>query len=298
MLDLTVAALYRFAPLEDFEERRVPLQDLCQSEGLCGTLLLAREGINGTLAGRSDGIETVLGYIRSVPGFEALEVKYSTAPAPPFRRMKVRLKDEIVRMGVPGIDPNRTVGTYVAPEDWNALITDPETLVIDTRNAFEVAIGSFPGAVDPATTAFGEFPDWADRNLGTDKPPKKIAMFCTGGIRCEKATAYLKERGHGEVYHLKGGILKYLETVPEEESLWQGECFVFDERVAVGQGLAVGTHIACHACGRPVSPEGTHHPDYVDGESCAACVGEYTDADRARFRTRHAALEKCGGKSR
>ncbi len=252
MTKFTVAALYKFTPFPEFESWQDKIRDHANSLEVCGSLLIAAEGINGTIAAPSDAaMQDMIDYLQAIPAIGELEVKYSHATEKPFKRMKVRLKEEIVRMGVPGIDPNRTVGTYVEPEDWNALIADPETLVIDTRNGFEIDIGTFQGAVDPETKTFREFPKWADEHIG---PPgarnaKRIAMFCTGGIRCEKATAYLKEQGHDEVYHLKGGILKYLETVPEEQSLWKGECFVFDERVSLKHGLELGEFVSCHACG-------------------------------------------------
>ncbi|WP_081985131.1 oxygen-dependent tRNA uridine(34) hydroxylase TrhO [Sphingomonas sp. 35-24ZXX] len=245
---ITVAALYHFARIEDPAAVRAPIEALCAQHGLCGTLLLAHEGINGTIAGSAVGVAAATDHIRSLPGFADIEVKYSGAHAAPFRRMKVRLKREIVTMGVPDIDPVHGQGAYVAPADWNALIRDPDTVVIDTRNHFEVEQGSFAGAVDPGTERFSEFPAWFDAEAEALRASgKKIAMFCTGGIRCEKATAYVRAQGFDKVYHLKGGILKYLEDVPQEDSLFSGGCFVFDERVALGQGLAV--------LGDPVAPE-------------------------------------------
>lgn len=233
---LTVAALYQFAAFDDPDALRQPLLDLCLDRGICGTILLAGEGVNGTIAGSTDGIAAVIAHIRALPGCAELDVKYSTAAAQPFGRMKVRLKREIVTLKVPGIDPSRDVGVYVAPADWNAVVDDPDTVLIDTRNAFEVGYGSFAGAIDPATKSFGEFPDWwranAEKFAG-----KRIAMFCTGGIRCEKSTAFLRAEGVSDVVHLKGGILNYLEKVPEADSRWHGSCFVFDERVSVGHGL-------------------------------------------------------------
>ena len=255
---LTVAALYRFARFEAPAALRAPLLEACAAAGIKGTVLLAREGVNGTIAGSADGIEQVLRHIRQLPGCDDLDVKYSSAETMPFGRLKVRLKREIVTMGLPDIDPLASVGTYVAPHDWNALISDPETIVIDTRNDYEVAVGTFAGAINPETRSFREFPAWfraeRERLLGTGKAPK-VAMFCTGGIRCEKSTAFLKAEGVEEVYHLKGGILRYLEQVPAEESLWQGECFVFDERVALGHGLAAGEHSLCRSCGRAVTAD-------------------------------------------
>ncbi|MGC1270886.1 MAG: rhodanese-related sulfurtransferase, partial [Croceibacterium sp.] len=242
---VTVAALYRFAPFPDCAALRGPLDQLCQAEGIKGTLLLAPEGINGTIAGTAEGIGRVLSHIRALPHCADLDVKLSGAETMPFHRMKVRLKREIVTMGQPGIDPTASVGTYVDAADWNALIADPDTIVIDTRNDYEVAIGTFDRAIDPQTATFRDFPAWfrsvRQQLLGTKQKPK-VAMFCTGGIRCEKSTAFLKQEGIEDVFHLKGGILKYLETVPAEESLWRGECFVFDQRVSIGHGLALGTH--------------------------------------------------------
>ncbi len=235
-MTLTVAALYRFAPFDDPAALRQPLLDLCAAQGVKGTLLLAREGVNGTIAGRADGLAAVVAHIRALPGCADLDVKYSTAAAMPFQRLKVRLKKEIVTMKQPGIDPARDVGRYVDPTEWNALVDDPDTVMIDTRNAFEVGYGSFDGALNPETRSFGEFPDWwcanAERFAG-----KRVAMFCTGGIRCEKSTAFLRSEGVDDVVHLKGGILAYLEQMPEAASRWHGSCFVFDERVSVGHGL-------------------------------------------------------------
>ncbi len=288
-LPVRVAALYRFTSFADAAALRAPLASVCCARGVCGTLLLAAEGINGTIAGTDDAIAAVLAHIRALPGCADLEVKDSRAATMPFHRMKVRLKREIVTMGEPAIDPLQGVGHYVAPQDWNALIADPATILIDTRNDYEVAIGTFAGAIDPATPTFRDFPAWfrahrAELTAGAAQP--KFAMFCTGGIRCEKATAFLKAEGVDEVYHLKGGILKYLETVPAEESRWQGECFVFDQRVAVGQGLAPGSHALCHGCRRPVGPADRASPLYVVGISCPACHGERDEQARAGFAER------------
>jgi UPF0176 protein len=235
-MTFTVAALYKFAPFDDPAALRQPLLDLCAAQGVKGTLLLAGEGINGTIAGPEAGIAAVVAHIRALPGCADLDVKYSAAAAMPFQRLKVRPKKEIVTMKVPGIDPSRDVGRYVAPSDWNAVIADPDTVVIDTRNGFEVDYGSFDGAIDPQTKSFGDFPGWW-RDHAADFAGKRIAMFCTGGIRCEKSTAYLRSEGVDDVVHLKGGILAYLEQVPEAASRWHGSCFVFDERVSVGHGL-------------------------------------------------------------
>lgn len=287
---ICVAALYRFARLEGCGRLREPLQKLCREQGIKGTLLVAAEGINGTIAGSRDGIAVVLDHIRAWPDCAALDIKFSSAAAMPFHRMKVRIKREIVTMGQPGIDPTANAGTYVAPHDWNALIDDPATIVIDTRNNYEVAVGSFAGALDPGTATFREFPDWFQRErarlLGTGKPPK-VAMFCTGGIRCEKASAYFKQQGLEDVYHLKGGILAYLEAVPQNESRWQGECFVFDQRVAVGHGLTAGTHTLCFACRRPVSQADARSPLYEDGVSCPSCHDERDEQQKASYRERH-----------
>ena len=286
---IRVAALYRFARFDDVEAIRAPLAALCASLGIKGTLLIAREGINGTIAGAPHAIDAVLAHLRTLPGCAALDAKIAHADTPPFLRMKVRIKREIVTMGEPDIDPLTDAGTYVDPADWNALIARPDTIVIDTRNDYEVAIGSFAGAIDPGTPSFRDFPAWfreqRDALLGAGTPPK-VAMFCTGGIRCEKATAFLKAEGLDKVYHLDGGILRYLETVPPEESLWQGECFVFDARVAVGHGLAAGTHGLCHACRRPVSEADRASPLYRDGISCPACHAERSDAQRAGYAER------------
>jgi UPF0176 protein len=280
-----VAALYHFARLDHAEALREQLQAICDENGVRGTLLLAHEGINGTIAGTDEGIGKVLAFIRSQPELRALEHKESRASKMPFLRMKVRLKKEIVTMGVEDIDPKRIVGTYVDPKDWNALISDPETILIDTRNDYETAIGIFKGAVDPKTKTFREFPDWVRSNTGLHNKPK-IAMYCTGGIRCEKATAFMKEQGFDEVYHLKGGILKYLEEVPEEESLWEGACFVFDERVSVTHGLQEGNHKLCHACREPITPEVRQSPKFEEGVSCPHCYDKRTEADRDRYRQR------------
>ena len=289
-LPICVAALYHFAPLDGLPAIQADLLKLCRQRGVKGTLLLAREGVNGTIAGSDAAIAAVVAQLRGFPGLAALEVKYARAAAMPFHRMKVRIKAEIVTMGQPDVDPLASAGCYVAAQDWNALIADPDTILIDTRNDYEVAAGTFAGAIDPQTASFREFPDWfrarRDDLLGQGKQPR-VAMFCTGGIRCEKSTAFLKGEGVEEVFHLQGGILKYLETVPAEASLWQGECFVFDQRVTVGHGLAQGTHVLCHACRRPVNATAQMSPDYEDGVSCPVCIGERSAEDRARYRERH-----------
>ncbi|WP_411838159.1 rhodanese-related sulfurtransferase [Paracoccus sp. ME4] len=288
---LTVAALYHFARLPDPAARQGPLLDLCRAKGLCGTLLLAPEGVNGTIAGPRAGILAVLDHIRAWPGFAGLDWKESAADAPPFGRMKVRLKAEIVTMGQPDMDPATTTGHYVAPRDWNALIAAPDVAVIDTRNDYEVQIGTFRGAIDPGTKSFRDFPAWWQENAHRFQG-KRIAMFCTGGIRCEKSTNYLISQGVDQVYHLQGGILKYLEDVPQKDSAWQGECFVFDQRVSLTHGLAQGRHGMCHACRRPLAPEDRARPEYEDGVSCHRCADEYSDADRARFRERQRQFDR------
>ena len=285
-----IAALYHFTRFDDPESLRAPLQALCEEQGVRGTLLLAGEGINGTIAGSNEGIQAVLDHIRALPGCADLEVKESRADRMPFYRSKVRLKKEIVTMGQPDLDPVDGVGTYVAPEDWNALISDPNTILIDTRNDYEVQIGTFEGAIDPETKSFREFPEWfrAKRaEFEAEGKTPRIAMFCTGGIRCEKSTAFVKAEGLDEVFHLKGGILKYLEDIPEEESLWRGECFVFDERVSVKHGLEVGEHSLCRACRMPLSEADKARDTYVEGVSCHHCHSTRTDEQRARYAERH-----------
>lgn len=271
---LTVAALYRFAPFVARDAIAEELKAICLQAGIKGSLLIAHEGINGTIAGSEAGVAAVIDHIRTLPGCAGLEVKYSTADHPPFQRLKVRLKKEIVTMGVAAVDPVGGAGVHVDSADWNRLIAQPDTLVIDTRNAYEVAIGSFPGALDPGTQTFGEFPAWFDRLAESLDPATAppIAMFCTGGIRCEKATAYVKAKGFEAVYHLDGGILKYLEEVAPDESRWDGECFLFDERVSVAEGLQSGTHVSCKGCGHPLSPADRASPLYDAGKSCPHCT--------------------------
>jgi UPF0176 protein len=288
MADFLVAALYRFVDFPDFAERREPLLELCQANEVKGTLLLAKEGINGTIAGPEAGVQEVLDHLRADARFADLQPKFSRASAAPFHRMKVRCKKEIVTMGVEGIDPNQIVGTYVAAKDWNALIQDPEVTLIDTRNDYEVAIGSFEGARDPKLGSFREFPAWLKAEV---EDGQKVAMFCTGGIRCEKSTAYLKQLGVREVFHLQGGILKYLETVPEEQSLWKGECFVFDERVAVGHGLAVGSYALCRACRYPIQAEDRERVEFEDGVSCHHCFARTSEAKKSSYRERRKQIE-------
>lgn len=282
---VTVAALYHFTSFDDPAALQGPLRAVCRATGTTGTLLLAREGINGTIAGSRDGIDRVLAHIRALPGCADLGWTESTAADPPFAKLKVRLKREIVTMGRPDVDPRAAVGRYVDPADWNALISAPDVAVIDTRNAYEVAIGSFDGAIDPQTARFRDFPAWWERNKDRFHN-KRIAMFCTGGIRCEKSTNYLIGQGVDDVHHLRGGILKYLEEVPEAESRWNGGCFVFDERVSVTHGLQEGPHVLCHACRRPILPTDRARPQYEAGVSCHHCIHETDATDKARFRER------------
>ncbi|QSJ20466.1 rhodanese-related sulfurtransferase [Nostoc sp. UHCC 0702] len=276
-----VATLYKFVRLPDFAEKQDPLLSYCLAQGVKGTILLAAEGINGTIAGSRQAIDSVVSFLRSDPRLVDIEHKESYTNTPPFERMKVRLKQEIVTLGLPEVDPNQQVGTYVSPLEWNDLISDPEVTVIDTRNDYEVNIGTFKGAQNPQTETFREFPEYVRHHLDPNKH-KKVALFCTGGIRCEKASSFMLAQGFAEVYHLKGGILKYLEEVPNEESLWQGECFVFDERVAVRHGLAQGSHERCFCCGRPLSDQDKLSPKYEEGISCAYCFDSLTEEKRVR----------------
>lgn len=283
--EYVVCAMYKFVTLTDFEAKREPLLDAMNTFNVKGTLLLAEEGLNGTVAATREGIDSLLNWLRQDPRLDDIVVKESYEAELPFYRTKVKLKKEIVTMGVEGIDPLKVVGTYVKPKDWNALISDPDVVLVDTRNDYEVDIGTFEGAIDPKTKTFREFPQYVSDNLDPEKH-KKVAMFCTGGIRCEKSTAYLKEQGFDEVYHLEGGILKYLEEVPQEESLWNGECYVFDNRVTVDHQLNKGQYDLCHACRRPITEDDKAHKDYVSGVSCHHCINEYSEEQRERFRQR------------
>ena len=290
MNQFVVAALYKFVSLPDYQALREPLLEQCLAAEVKGTLLLAEEGINGTIAGSRAGIDQVLAFLHADPRFADLGHKESYDKEQPFYRMKVKLKKEIVTMGVDGIDPKDIVGTYVKPKDWNALIADPGVFLIDTRNDYEVEIGSFKGAVDPKTTSFREFPEYVRTNYDPAKH-KKVVMFCTGGIRCEKASAFMKHEGFEEVYHLEGGILKYLEEVDETESQWQGECFVFDNRVAVTHGLQLGSYELCHGCRRPITESDKRSAMFEDGVTCPACFSHITDDQKKRFRDRQKQVE-------
>jgi UPF0176 protein len=290
MANIIVAALYRFTRIDQPEALREPLLKLMTEHGIKGTLLLACEGINGTVAGHRKAIDALVTWLRNDTRFADLSYKESTCEAMPFTRAKVKLKAEIVTMGVANIDPNRVVGTYIEPQEWNTLIRDPDVIVIDTRNDYEVEVGTFNNAINPAISTFREFPAFVDEQLDPVRTPK-VAMFCTGGIRCEKSTAYLKERGFNEVYHLRGGILKYLEEVPEEDSEWYGECFVFDERVTVDHALRRGHYDQCHACRRPITDEDKNSIHYEAGISCPRCYTETTTAQRERFKEREKQIQ-------
>jgi len=281
----TIAALYHFTRFADPAAIKPALLKLCLAQKVQGSLLLAHEGINGTIAGPRAGIDAVLAHIKALPGCADLEWKEATRDHAPFGKMKVRLKKEIVTMGQPDVDPRAKVGNYVEPEDWNDLIRSDDVVVIDTRNDYEVAIGTFEGAIDPKTQSFGEFPQWWEENKDRFHN-KRVAMFCTGGIRCEKSTNYLLGQGVEDVYHLKGGILRYLEETPAEESTWEGDCFVFDNRVSVGHGLAEGPHELCHGCRHPILPADKMRPEFEQGVSCHQCFHTTTDADKDRFRER------------
>lgn len=279
----TVAALYQFRALEYPAQLQQELKALGERVGLCGTLIVADEGINGTVAGNRAAITELHDFLLAA-GFDHLEYKESEASEKPFKRFKVRLKQEIVTIGVP-VAPREKVGTYLDPEEWNALLADPDVILVDTRNRYEVKAGTFQGAIDPDIQTFREFPEWVDQHLAEAKG-KKIAMFCTGGIRCEKSTSLLLEKGFQDVYHLKGGILKYLEDMPEEQSRWEGECFVFDGRVTVGHGLRESETTMCHSCGWPLSAEERQHPQFEEGVSCQHCFHKTTEAQKAGFRER------------
>ncbi|PSF39077.1 hypothetical protein C7H19_03235 [Aphanothece hegewaldii CCALA 016] len=280
-----VATFYKFVNLPDYKEKQASLLECCQTHQIKGTILLASEGINGTIAGSRHSIDQVLLYLKTDLRLADLTHRESLAKDPPFERMKVKLKKEIVTLGVSEVNPNEQVGTYVTPQEWNNLIEDPDVLVIDTRNSYEVDIGTFKNAVNPNTHSFREFPDYVNHNLNPNQY-KKVAMFCTGGIRCEKASSFLLKQGFTEVYHLKGGILKYLEEINPDESLWEGECFVFDERVAVTHGLAQGSHQMCLGCGHPINDTDQASPHYQDGISCPYCYDRLTPEKYARQQAR------------
>ncbi|MCC2604124.1 oxygen-dependent tRNA uridine(34) hydroxylase TrhO [Planctobacterium marinum] len=285
MNQVVICAMYKFVALENYQEIRQPLLTYMEEQGIKGTLLLASEGINGTVSGTREAIDALLAYLNQDERINPISFKESYEDTQPFYRTKVKLKKEIVTMGVEGIDPRKTVGTYVKPEDWNALISDPDVTVIDTRNDYEIGIGTFKHAINPKTETFREFPQYVADNMDPNKN-KKVAMFCTGGIRCEKSTAFMKEQGFEEVYHLEGGILKYLEDVPKEQSLWEGDCFVFDNRVAVNHDLEKSHYDQCYACRLPITEEDKQSDKYESGVSCPHCFGQHSDAQIERFRER------------
>jgi len=292
---ITVAALYKFTRFDDPQALRSPLLEACSAHAIKGTLLLASEGINGTIAGDAEGLAVVIDHIRALPGCDDMDVKYSRAESMPFFRTKVRVKPEIVTLRAPEADPTQP-GTYIHPQDWNALVDDPDVILIDTRNDYEVAIGSFRGALNPQTESFTELPAWVEAfkaSLPADAPRPKVAMFCTGGIRCEKSTALMRAHGFDDVVHLKGGILKYLEEVPADQSRWQGECFVFDQRVSVGHGLELGTYKICHACRSPLSRADIDHPAFRYGIVCPHCTEARDETQRARYTERQRQMEKA-----
>lgn len=289
----TVAALYKFVALTDLPELQAEIKAVCDENDICGTLLIAPEGINGTIAGQGNAINIIIDFLDKKAGVKQGELKYSSAQERPFRRIKVRLKKEIITMKAPEADPTKRVGTYVTPENWNALIADPEVTLVDTRNTYETAVGIFEGAIDPKIETFTEFKDYVHNNMDPTKQ-KKVAMFCTGGIRCEKASSYMLAHGFEEVYHLHGGILKYLEEVPAEESKWQGDCFVFDRRVAVGQDLEESPYQICYGCRFPLSPEDIQSSSYEKGVSCPHCIDKLTPERARSFRMRHEQMRRAG----
>ena len=302
-MTVQVAAFYGFTALDGavLPALQEELKRLAAAAGLRGTVLLAQEGVNGTVSGPEPGVQRLLDRLRQLPGLGQLEAKVSQAPEQAFHRLKVRLKREIVTMGCPTVKPAEQVGTYVPPQQWEALIRDPGTLVVDTRNTYEVGVGTFEGAIHPGTASFREFPAWVEstlRPLVEQRKPKAIAMFCTGGIRCEKSTAYLLQQGFEQVHHLQGGILRYLEEVPEQGSSWRGECYVFDQRVSVNHRLEPGSYRLCHACGLPLSPADRDHPAYREGVSCPHCIARFSDADRARFAERQRQLQLAQGRGK
>lgn len=285
MAQITICALYKFVSLPDFKDLRAPLLAKMESLGVKGTLLLAHEGINGTVSAPQQGIDALLQWLNSDSRLNPISYKLSYDDAHPFYRTKVKLKKEIVTMGQPNIDPTQVVGTYVKPEDWNQLISDPDVVVVDTRNDYEIELGTFKNAINPNTETFREFPEYVEKHLDPKKH-KKVAMFCTGGIRCEKSTAYMKEQGFEEVYHLEGGILQYLEDIPKEQSLWNGDCYVFDNRVAVSHGVEVADYDQCYACRLPITQQDKQSEQYEKGVSCPRCFGKHSEEQLARFRER------------
>ena len=286
MSEILIVALYKFVELKDLSAIRKRLLEKCKSLEIKGTFILASEGINGTVAGKKENIESIIDYLKSDKNFTDIECKYSYDNKIPFYRMKVKIKDELIPIGQDGVDPRKMVGTYVNPSSWNELVEDPETLLIDVRNEYEVEVGTFRGAINPKTENFREFPDFVRKNLDP-KIHKKVAMFCTGGIRCEKASAFMLREGFSDVYHLKGGILKYLEEVPNAQSTWEGECFVFDNRTSVDHDLENGVYDLCHNCRYPVSPEDMKSDYYEKGVSCPKCHNRITESRRRSLEERN-----------
>ena len=285
--EILVAALYKFVEIDDLLSLQSNLYEICEKNNIMGTILIANEGINGTISGKTNEINQTISLLKSDKRFANIEIKFSSTDKQPFHRMKVRLKKEIVTIGLPEINPNKKVGTYVKPDDWNDLISDPNVVVIDTRNKYETKIGSFQNALDPETSSFREFPDWVKKfKSSKENANKKIAMFCTGGIRCEKASSLMKEEGFEDVYHLQGGILKYLETIDKENSLWNGECFVFDQRVCLTDELEVGSYKMCFACRMPITEEEMQNEKYIEGISCIYCYDKTTKEKKERFGSR------------
>lgn len=287
---IVIAALYQFVKLPDYQKLRGPLKAFCEVQGIKGTLLLANEGINGTIAGSRDGIDAVIAYLKALGPFQDLEYKESQAQTMPFMRLKIKLKKEIVTLGVEAADPLQMVGSYVSSKEWNTLISRSDVITIDTRNDYEVMIGSFKGAINPKTATFKDFVEYTEKNL-MDYKDKPVAMFCTGGIRCERSTSYLKAMGFKEVYHLKGGILKYLEEMPEEESLWEGECFVFDQRVSVKHGLKHGSYDMCYGCRMPINDEDKASEFFLEGVHCPHCYNSHNDKHYKRVKERHKQIQ-------
>ena len=285
--EILVAALYKFVEIDDLLSLQSNLYEICEKNNIMGTILIANEGINGTISGKTNELNQTISLLKSDKRFANIEIKYSSTDKQPFHRMKVRLKKEIVTIGLPEINPNKKVGTYVKPDDWNDLISDPDVVVIDTRNKYETKIGSFHNALDPETSSFREFPDWVKKfKSSKENANKKIAMFCTGGIRCEKASSLMKEEGFEDVYHLQGGILKYLETIDKENSLWNGECFVFDQRVCLTDELEVGSYKMCFACRMPITEEEMQNEKYIEGISCIYCYDKTTKEKKESFGSR------------
>ena len=288
-----VAALYKFQSIASPQEIQVLIRGSLKELNITGTILVGGEGLNGTISGSPDAIDKAITFLKSVDGFSTLDVKYSTSSENPFIRLKVKLKKEIVTIGDMTVDPNKVVGEYIEPNDWNALITDEDTILIDTRNDYEYSIGTFKNSINPKTTKFRDFPDWVESAGFTndDKKSKKIAMFCTGGIRCEKASSFMKDNGFNDVYHLKGGILKYLENIPENESMWQGECFVFDDRVSVNHKLMPGTYDMCHGCRMPITDNDKLSHKYIKGVACPKCFDTTSEEQKSRYKSRQKQVE-------